>query len=231
MTRVNIFYLVSIVIIIVIGYTIRNNKLCKPLYSKRQPVDSMKFFNKQIIKKKTIIDANLTFDQAVSGSNAPLSVLSNLRLLKVSYYSFDGNLHVGQLLVNYKCAGSLALVFREILRTKFPIESVIPIVLFRWSDSVSMFKNNSSGFNYRCVDGTQNLSMHSFGFAVDINPKLNPYIKGMRKFPSNSSYDTAIYGTFNSNSPIVKLFKKYNWKWGGDWIKIKDYQHFYFDPR
>jgi len=24
----------------------------------------------------------------------------------------------------------------------------------------------------------------------------------------------------------VKIFKKYGWKWGGDWHGVKDYQHF-----
>jgi len=24
----------------------------------------------------------------------------------------------------------------------------------------------------------------------------------------------------------VKIFKKYGWKWGGDWSGVKDYQHF-----
>ena len=29
-----------------------------------------------------------------------------------------------------------------------------------------------------------------------------------------------------ANSKVVLIFKKYGWKWGGDWKNIKDYQHF-----
>jgi hypothetical protein len=29
-----------------------------------------------------------------------------------------------------------------------------------------------------------------------------------------------------SSSKAVQIFKKYGWKWGGDWKDTKDYQHF-----
>ena len=28
------------------------------------------------------------------------------------------------------------------------------------------------------------------------------------------------------NSKITKIFKKYGFSWGGDWVYSKDYQHF-----
>jgi len=27
---------------------------------------------------------------------------------------------------------------------------------------------------------------------------------------------------------VVQIFKKYGWKWGGNWKGMKDYQHFSF---
>jgi len=43
------------------------------------------------------------------------------------------------------------------------------------------FLNNTSGFNYRKITGTDKLSTHSFGRAIDINPVLFRMIFGFRK--------------------------------------------------
>lgn len=39
-----------------------------------------------------------------------------------------------------------------------------------------MLDNNTSCFNYRIVDGTDHLSKHALGCAIDINPFYNPYV-------------------------------------------------------
>ena len=50
-------------------------------------------------------------------------------------------------------------------------------------DDASMEANNTSAFNDRNVVGTQSLSMHAYGAAIDINPVQNPAydrVNGMR---------------------------------------------------
>jgi len=89
-----------------------------------------------------------------------------------------------------------------------------------------MLANNTSAFNYRKVTGGKSLSMHSYGFAIDINPVQNPYFKGSIVLPEGAIYNPVAPGTLTAASPIVKTFKRLGWGWGGEWKSLKDYQHF-----
>ena len=54
------------------------------------------------------------------------------------------------------------------------------------NDEKSMAANNTSAFNYRVISGTTKLSNHSYGMAIDINPRINPYITKYGIAPANS---------------------------------------------
>ena len=173
-----------------------------------------------------IIDSDMNFEQALSGINIPESVKKQLKLITVYYYGFDSKLHQGQLVVNKLAAKDLIEIFDLILELKFPVEKVIPISMYNWSDEAAMKDNNTSCFNYRFVSGTRILSKHAAGLAIDINPLLNPYVKDGETSPQNSNYDENVPGTISSNSQITLEFKIRGWTWGGDWKSLKDYQHF-----
>jgi len=68
--------------------------------------------------------------------------------------------------------------------------------------------------------------MHAYGYALDINPMQNPYIKGKIVVPPGALYDINKPGTLISSSPVVKIFIRLGWTWGGNWKSLKDYQHF-----
>ena len=173
-----------------------------------------------------IVDSALSFDEAVAGSAAPQEIIDALELIDVDYYSFDEKLHRGQLLVHGSVAKETEDIFAELLSLSFPILKVIPIVRYGWDDSASMAGNNSSAFNYRKVFGTDTLSNHSFGLAIDINPFLNPYEQSDGKIvPEDSAYDTSRPGTFLPESAAVYAFTSRGWDWGGFWTR-KDWQHF-----
>lgn len=95
-----------------------------------------------------------------------------------------------------------------------------------------MADNNSSAFNYRFVYGTNQVSNHSFGLAVDINPALNPYVAIDGKiFPSGAIYDPHRSGTLVEGDKVVSLFESKGWEWGGKGVavagsQLKDWQHF-----
>lgn len=174
-----------------------------------------------------IVDSQMTFEEAILGSRAPKEIIDSLVLINVLYYSFDNRLHKGQLLVSKDVAKEINEIFRIILETKFPIEKVIPIVNYDWSDSISMEENNTSAFNYRFVTGTNRLSLHSFGRAIDINPFFNPVVhKDGRTEPKRAVYDPNKAGTFTKDNVIVKEFLKRGWRWGGLFSSYKDYHHF-----
>jgi peptidoglycan L-alanyl-D-glutamate endopeptidase CwlK len=173
-----------------------------------------------------IIDSEIDFEEAISGKNIPESIIADVRLVNVYYYGLDEKLHKGQLVVHKEVVLDIIEIFEFIRETRFPINKVIPISKYSWSDEKSMLDNNTSAFNYRYISGTRVISNHASGLAIDINPGLNPYIKNGISLPADCIYDTTKAGTISANSDLVIEFKKKGWKWGGDWKSLKDYQHF-----
>src|SRR5919199_3358966 len=184
--------------------------------------------------KHPIVDSRMTGEEAFDGLDpkCPEEIRKRQRLVTVEYYSMDGQVHQGQLVVDAGLVSDVKRVFALALKERFPIRSVIPISdkRFRkdgrWDDELSMEANNTSSFNYREVTGGGRLSNHAYGRAVDINTFENPYIKGETVLPRGSHYDPKVAGTFTADSPVVREFKRLGWAWGGDWTTPRDYQHF-----
>lgn len=179
-----------------------------------------------------IIDSNIALSGALR-KWAPPEFKSRQVIVDVLYYSFDGKIHKGQVVVDERLAGDIRKVFQVALDARFPIKSVIPISHDRFykngrfnSDGESMKSNNTSAFNYRRATGMKTLSMHSYGYAIDINPVQNPYIKRKTVYPAGAIYDPRKPGTLTRDCPVVKAFKRLGWTWGGEWKSLKDYQHF-----
>jgi peptidoglycan L-alanyl-D-glutamate endopeptidase CwlK len=173
-----------------------------------------------------IIDSSVPIDRARAHPTAPASITKNQKVLDVTYYGFDRKLHQGQLVVDSRAAADLQAVFNLAVAIRFPIASMIPISEFGWDDDRSMEANNTSGFNYREASEGGHLSYHAFGYAIDLNPRINPYVLSDRTEPPNGSYDPTVPGTLTADHPITKKFKELGWTWGGDWKTVKDYQHF-----
>lgn len=169
----------------------------------------------------------MTLDEALSEKTIPRAIRKSQDILTVEHLGFDGKSREGQLVLHRGLTQSVATIFAELFRMDFPIEKVIPIVEYGWDDDASMADNNTSAFNYRTIAGTNRLSHHAVGRAIDINPMQNPHIsrKGMI-FPPKGTYDVSAPGTVVKNGPVVKLFKRHGFSWGGDWNSLKDYQHF-----
>ncbi len=183
-------------------------------------------FNLITDKNDPIIDSNYTFQESINGIEIPKLLTKQLQIVDVEYYSFDNKLHKGQLVLNKKAIKDIKEIFEFIKKSRFPISKAIPMIKYEWSDDASMKDNNTSAFNYRKVKGQKVLSPHSYGMAIDINPLLNPHIKGSKIQPANAKYDIKEPGTIIRNSELVKEFKKRGWQWGGTWRSSKDYQHF-----
>jgi len=175
---------------------------------------------------ESVIDSNIDFNDAIAGLSIPERTLENLRLVDVYYYGFDEKLHKGQLVVHKDVVLDVIEIFEFIRESRFPVEKVIPISKYDWSDEKSMRDNNTSAFNYRFISGSRVISNHAAGLAIDTNPRQNPYIKNGSSLPSDCIYDTTKAGTISASSQLVKEFKQRGWQWGGDWKSLKDYQHF-----
>ena len=157
--------------------------------------------------------------------------LEDLRQVTVTYLDFQKKRAKGMLIVHKDVAPEVRDIFQDLFRRGFPIERITPIEEFNGDDDASMAANNTSAFNCRDVTGQPGkFSNHSWGRAIDINPLINPYVKGDKVYPPEGRkyLDRArdLPGSINSGGYVVKRFLKAGWKWGGDWSELKDYQHF-----
>ncbi len=156
----------------------------------------------------------------------------DLRYIKLLHYDFEGNVKVGELIVNALVANEVMEIFYALYQAKYPLTSIRLVDDFGepGDDNLSMAANNTSAFNYRYVTGSKTLSRHSYGAAIDINPMLNPYIDGDRIVPENgienADRSLDLPGMIDHNDLCYLLFTEHGWTWGGDWSGDKDYQHF-----
>lgn len=178
-------------------------------------------------QNQVIIDSAMSFAEAIEGTTAPMEVIDSLSMIDVLYYSFDGQRHQGQMLVDARLEDDVYEIFLLIEKLKFPVGKVIPIVAYKWDDEASMADNNSSSFNFRVIADTNKLSLHSFGRAVDINPVQNPviYPAGLIA-PEGAVYRPQNKGAFTGDHPVVQEFLSRGWHWGGNFDQPKDYHHF-----
>mgnify|MGYP002511708006 FL=1 len=157
--------------------------------------------------------------------------------LMVLYYDFNGDIQTGELICNREIAQDLLEIFYELFLNEYQIEKIKLIDEYGGDDAASMLDNNTSCFNYRVVDGTESLSKHALGCAIDINPFYNPYVvfgKGENGGTYISPAGSEQYADrswdfpykIDENDLCYRLFKERGFTWGGDWNSCKDYQHF-----
>ncbi len=158
--------------------------------------------------------------------SCPRDILESLVLLDVKFLGFDSKIHEGQIVVHQDVQKDIVDLFELMQQEKFPLEEVSPVVKYSWDDEASMSANNSSGFNYRKIAGQDIMSFHSQGKAIDLNPRINPWVQGETIQPANGSYNIEKAGTLFNGHPVVEFMKERGWEWLGDWEKYQDYQHF-----
>ena len=154
----------------------------------------------------------------------------NLSYLELPYYGDDGKYHFdGELIVNAKAADEMLLIFQELYNVKYPIHSLRLVDDFDADDEKSIDNNNTSAFNYReASDAPGVLSNHARGFAIDVNPLVNPYIYNYWGGGEKStSHDNKFIDRDNmtgwseieksekiaKDTKIYEIFTKYGWAW------------------
>ena len=172
----------------------------------------------------------------VSYRENPDISLDELRYVRIIHFDFNGQIQEGELIVNQRIAYATMKAFYELYKWEYPIESVRLVDDYEGDDELSMEANNSSAFNYRTVEGRTQLSKHALGMAIDINPKMNPYVREDGYFPKNATEylerDPKLCKGEHADKMIhrkeiaYRIFKRNGFSWGGDWKHCKDYQHF-----
>jgi hypothetical protein len=75
-------------------------------------------------------------------------------------------------------------------------------------------------FNHRVIDGTDRLSAHAFGIAVDLDVKHSAYWRWSKTFPQFSN---------NISQAVIDIFEQNKFIWGGKWYHF-DTMHFEYRP-
>ena len=161
--------------------------------------------------------------------------MEDLRYLRVLHRDTDGNALVGEMVCAAAIADDLLAIFKELYQAGYPIERMRLIDYYDGDDEASMRDNNTSCFNQRPITAGGMNSKHSYGLAVDINPKYNPYYKVKTSgkviiLPEGSEdcldRNASIPYKIIKGDLCYRLFKQHGFRWGGEWASGKDYQHF-----
>ena len=190
--------------------------------------NSKDFYYEELSKE---IKARITGKSYVEDCEVPFE---ELRYVKVLYWGFDEEPHVGELIVNKAIAEDITEIFKDLYEIKYPIEQMVLVDEYDADDEASMAANNTSAFNYRMIAGTNRLSKHSYGYAIDINPLYNPYVRVIEgktvitpekgEQYADRSLNCEYY--IKEDDPCYQAFITRGFTWGGEWKNQKDYQHF-----
>lgn len=165
--------------------------------------------------------------------------LDELTYFKMLHYNFDGEIQVGELIMNSGLKEDILEIFQELFEHQYQIQSMYLVDNY-WtgdgitSDNASIDQNNTSAFNYRQSTASAELSNHAFGRAIDINPLQNPYIWYNEDGTPDEYYRDEKYMDRSLDDPHIidhddlccRLFLERGFTWGGDWVNPIDYQHF-----
>jgi hypothetical protein len=162
-----------------------------------------------------------------------------LSLVKFSYLGFDGSIHTdGEIMVMDAAAENVLRIFTKLRDMRFPLAKARLINQYDGSDDASIADNNTSAFNSRNVAGTNALSLHAYGLAIDINPLQNPYVQRSGGKLTFSPPAGAAYANRLDDQPerqlrrgmaesVIDVFADEGFFiWGGYWKSAIDYQHF-----
>lgn len=155
-----------------------------------------------------------------------------LRRVDLDYLGFDAQPHRGSLVVHEDLVAQVVEAFDRLYRLHYPIATMRTVEQYAGADDeLSMRDNNTSAFNCRGIPGSRSWSLHAYGKAVDVNPRLNPYIDRTGVYqPANAGAfvdrTRTEPGMLHAGDPAVRAFTERGWRWGGYWRTPIDYQHF-----
>jgi poly-gamma-glutamate synthesis protein (capsule biosynthesis protein) len=152
-----------------------------------------------------------------------------LAYLVVDHVGFDGKPTRGELVVAARLGSRAVELFRRLWQLGFPIRRLRLVDDYAGSDDASMAADNSSAFNFRVVSGTDILSQHALGRAIDLNPIENPWRKPDRIVPEagRAFADRRCIrpGMIVRPGPVISAIDELGWEWGGDWMHASDDHH------
>ncbi len=161
--------------------------------------------------------------------------VADLRYLTLGFWGFDGLPHTGEMIVNAEVTDDIVAAFQHLFDARYPIEEMRVTTQAEVDAPPIGDGNNTSAFVCRAAVGSSRFSEHAYGLAVDINPFINPYVKGKVVLPELAGVYTdrknVRPGMIVDDDAVVAAFDAVGWGWGGRWRSLKDYQHFALHDR
>jgi len=156
----------------------------------------------------------------------PFAELAHLR---IAHVTMEGGVGEGELVVAAALAERAIEIFRRLYQLGFPIRQLRLVDEYDADDDASMSADNSSAFNFRVIAGTNLLSQHALGRAIDINPVENPWRRPDRILPAaGEAFADRRHvrpGMIVRPGPVVAALDELGWEWGGDWRHAQDDHH------
>lgn len=161
--------------------------------------------------------------------------IDRLAIVRCDYVDFSGqHRRDGEIVVLDVVADDVRRIFDELFRMQFPIEKMQSVHLYDGDDEASMADNNTSCFNHRPIEGTDIISLHAYGLAIDLNPLQNPFVVFSEDAGTASIHPPKGWQWLNRHNKkpgmvedVVELFAEHGFfVWGGRWTTPIDYHHF-----
>lgn len=152
---------------------------------------------------------------------------SGLATIEMNHWDYQGTVRSGVLIVRKDLAPKVMAAFHQAFDARWPIQSMKSLNLWGGDDIKIMAAGNTGAFNCRHVVGNPYAqSPHSYGSAIDINQRENPYRAPNGVWYPNATYATSrpasVTGLLTATSPMVTALKGQGFRWFSGW----DWHHF-----
>lgn len=121
-------------------------------------------------------------------------------------------------------------MFKALYRARFPMEEMRITRADELDAPPTGDGNNTGAFTCKPLRGSTTWSEHAYGLAVDVNPFLNPYVKGDVLIPELASAyvdrSRTSPGMIHAGDAVTAAFASVGWGWGGAWHRSTDSMHF-----
>lgn len=145
---------------------------------------------------------------------------TGLRVLRVSYWGFDGYRHRGGLMVAARSTTRLARVFSMLYDQRLAVRSLGRVEsLGGWSSGVSRSLRSDTTFGFACQrtpGDAGTTGSHARGTVVSLNPWENPsVVRGVGTPDSWWVSRRSLPYVHTSATAVVKAFARYGFAWNG----------------
>jgi len=153
----------------------------------------------------------------------------NRKFLGILYGGLERR-QIEALLVRVDFLGSRVTVHKDIAEPLKRVDAEIR----KWSGAKDFISSLGSidGYSWRPIAGTQRMSYHSWGLAVDIQPKRlgGKAIYWMWEMERNKDWMLVpLENRWNPPIQVIEAFEKEGFIWGGKW-PVYDNMHFEYRP-